>query len=80
MKHYLDDNNKEARAFIDSEDGELFMSVCIGDKQYDFVLDEKELEIIRCLINQNKQNYEGKVFVGFKKVGIDTYYWCQDTA
>ena len=54
MIHYLDDNNKEARAFIDSEGGELFVSVCIGDKQYDFGVDEKELEFIRFLITQNK--------------------------
>jgi len=54
MEHYLKDNNKEAKAFIDSEDGELFVSVCIGDKQYDFVLDDKELELIRFLINQKK--------------------------
>ena len=58
MIHYLEDNNREAKAFIDSEDGELFVSVCIGDKQYDFGLDEKELELIRFLINQKKQNYE----------------------
>ena len=51
MIHYLEDNNKEAKAFIDSEDGELFVSVCICDKQYDFGLDEKELELIRFLIN-----------------------------
>ena len=54
MKHYLEDNHKEAKAFIDSEDGELFVSVCIGDKQYDFGLDERELEFIRFLINQKK--------------------------
>ena len=54
MTHYLDDNNKEARAFIASEDGELFVSVRIGDKQYDFGLDERELEFIRFLINQKK--------------------------
>ena len=55
MKHYLDDNNKKAKAFIDSEDGELFVSVCIGGKQYDFGLDEKELELINFLIKQNKK-------------------------
>lgn len=54
MKHYLDDNKEEARAFIDSGGGVLFVSVCIGDKQYDFGVDEKELEFIRFLINQNK--------------------------
>ena len=54
MIHYLEDNRKEAQAFIDSENGELFVSVCIGDKQYDFGLDEKELELIRFLINQKK--------------------------
>ena len=54
MKHYIDDNNKEAQAFMDSENGELFVSVCIGDKQYDFGLDERELELIKFLINQNK--------------------------
>lgn len=54
MIHYLDDNNKEAKAFISSEDGELFVSVCIGNEQYDFCLDDKELELIRFLINQKK--------------------------
>ena len=54
MNHYLDDNNKEAKAFIDSEDGVLFVSVCIGDKQYDFELDERELEFINFLIKQKK--------------------------
>ena len=54
MIHYLDDNNKKAQAFISSEDGELFVSVCIGNEQYDFCLDDKELELIRFLINQNK--------------------------
>lgn len=54
MRHYLEDNKKEAKAFIDSEDGELFVSVCIGDNQYDFGLDEKELELIKFLINQKK--------------------------
>ena len=55
MKHYLEDNNKEAKAFIDSADGELFVSVCIGDKQYDFGLDERELEFINFLIKQKKE-------------------------
>ena len=55
MIHYLEDNNKEAKAFIDSEDGELFVSVCIGDKQYDFGLDERELEFINFLIKQKKK-------------------------
>lgn len=54
MEHYIEDNNKKAKAFIDSEDGELFVSVCIDDKQYDFGLDERELEFIRFLINQKK--------------------------
>lgn len=54
MIHYLEDNNKKAKAFIDSEDGELFVSVLVGGKQYDFGLDEKELELIRFLINQKK--------------------------
>jgi hypothetical protein len=54
MKHYLDDNNKEAKAFIDSEDGKLFVSVCIDNEQYDFGLDERELELIKFLINQKK--------------------------
>ena len=55
MRHYLEDNNKEAKAFIDSDDGELFVSVCIGDKQYDFGLDERELEFINFLIKQKKE-------------------------
>ena len=69
MKHYLDDNNKEAKAFIDFEDGVLFVSVCVGDKQYDFGLDERELEIIRFLINQKKQNYEqgGEIYQRINK-------------
>ena len=55
MKHYIDDNNKKAQAFKSSEDGELFVSVCIGNEQYDFCLDEKELELIRFLIKQGKE-------------------------
>lgn len=54
MEHYLEDNNKEAKAFIDSEDGELFVSVCIGDKQYNFKLNKRELEFINFLIKQKK--------------------------
>lgn len=54
MIHYLDDNNKIAQAFISSEDGELFVSVCIGNEQYDFCLDDKELELISFLIKQGK--------------------------
>ena len=54
MIHYLEDNNKIAQAFISSEDGELFVSVCIGNEQYDFCLDDKELELISFLINQKK--------------------------
>ena len=54
MIHYLDDNNKIAQAFISSEEGELFVSVCIGDEQYDFCLDDKELELISFLIKQGK--------------------------
>ena len=55
MKHYINDNNKKAKAYISSEDGELFASVCIGDEQYDFCLDEKELELISFLIKQGKK-------------------------
>ena len=55
MIHYVDDNNEKAKAYISSEDGELFVSVCIGDEQYDFCLDEKELEFIRFLIRQGKE-------------------------
>ena len=55
MIQYVDDNKKKAKAFISSEDGELFVSVCIGDEQYDFCLDEKELELIRFLIRQGKE-------------------------
>ena len=54
MVHYLDDNKKIAQAFISSEDGELFVSVCIGNEQYDFCLDDKELELISFLIKQGK--------------------------
>lgn len=54
MIHYLDDNNKMAQAFISSEDGELFVSVCIDGEQYDFCLDDKELELISFLIKQGK--------------------------
>ena len=54
MIHYIDDNDKKAQAFISSEDGELFVSVCIGDEQYDFCLDDKELELISFLIKQGK--------------------------
>lgn len=57
MKHYIEDNNKTVKAFIDSEDGELFISVLVKEtnEQYDFGLDEKELEIIKFLIEQGKQ-------------------------
>ena len=56
MIHYVDDNKKKAKAYISSEDGELFVSVCIGDEQYDFGLDEKELELISFLIKQGEEN------------------------
>ena len=57
MTHYIEDNNKTAKAFIDSEDGELFISVLVKEtnEQYDFGLDEKELEIIKFLIEHGKQ-------------------------
>ncbi len=54
MKHYIDDNNKKAKAFIDSEDGELFVSVCINDEQYDFGLDKNELDLISYLIKKGR--------------------------
>ena len=57
MTHYIEDNNKTAKAFIDSEDGELFISVLVKEtnEQYDFGLDEKELETIKFLIEHGKQ-------------------------
>ena len=57
MTHYVEDNNKTAKAFIDSEDGELFISVLVKEtnEQYDFGLDEKELETIKFLIEHGKQ-------------------------
>jgi len=57
MIHYIEDNNKTAKAFIDSEDGELFISVLVKEtnEQYDFGLDEKELETIKFLIEHGKQ-------------------------
>ena len=56
MTHYIEDNNKTAKAFIDSEDGELFISVLVKEtnEQYDFGLDEKELETIKFLIEHGK--------------------------
>ena len=57
MIHYIEDNNKTAKAFIYSEDGELFISVLIKEtnERYDFGLDEKELETIKFLIEHGKQ-------------------------
>jgi len=57
MTHYIEDNNKTAKAFIDSEDGELFISVLVKEtnEQYDFGLDEKELETLKFLIEHGKQ-------------------------
>ena len=57
MTHYIEDNNKTAKAFIDSEDGELFISVLVKEtnEQYDFGLDEKELGTIKFLIEHGKQ-------------------------
>jgi hypothetical protein len=57
MTHYIEDNNKTAKAFIDSEDGKLFISVLVNEtnEQYDFGLDEKELETIKFLIEHGKQ-------------------------
>ena len=57
MTYYIEDNNKTAKAFIDSEDGELFISVLVKEtnEQYDFGLDEKELETIKFLIEHGKQ-------------------------
>ena len=55
MTHYIEDNNKTAKAFIDSEDGGLFISVLVNNEQYDFDLEEKELETIKFLIEQGKR-------------------------
>ena len=57
MTHYIEDNNKTAKAFIDSEDGELFISILVKEtnEQYDFGLDENELETIKFLIEHGKQ-------------------------
>lgn len=55
MQHYIKDANEKAEAFLDSEDGVLFATVCIGDEQYDFALDEKEIEIIKLIIEQGKE-------------------------
>ena len=55
MQHYIKDANEKAEAFLDSEDGTLFATVCIGDEQYDFELDEKEIEIIKLIIEQGKE-------------------------
>lgn len=57
MRHYIEDNNKKARAYIDSEDGQLFVSVYIekDDIQYDFDIDEKELQLIAYMIEIGKE-------------------------
>lgn len=57
MTHYIEDNNNKVKAFISSEDGELFISVLVNEtkEQYDFDLDEKELDIIKVLIEHGKQ-------------------------
>jgi hypothetical protein len=62
MNHYIEDNFKTAKAFIDSEDGKVFVSVVVNeeDKQYDFELDETELEMIKCLIEQGRKEIGGK--------------------
>ncbi len=54
---YIEDNNKKAKAYIDSENGELFVSVYDEetDKQYDFGIDEKELQLIAYMIKQGKE-------------------------
>lgn len=72
MIHYLDDNNKIAQAFISSEDGKLFVSVCIGDEQYDFcwnllrsvltILTERAIELndpVLNIIMLNLSLYDG---------------------
>lgn len=58
MTHYIEDNNHKVKAFIDSEDGELLISVLVKetDEQYDFSLDEKELETIKFLIEHGKHS------------------------
>lgn len=58
MTHYIEDNNHKVKAFIDSEDGELFISVLVKEtnEQYDFSLDEKELETIKFLIEHGKHS------------------------
>jgi hypothetical protein len=57
MTLYIEDNNNKVKAFISSEDGELFISVLVNEtnEQYDFDLDEKELDIIKVLIEHGKQ-------------------------
>lgn len=57
MKHYIEDNNKKAKAYIDSEYGELFVSVYDKetDKQYDFSIGEKELKLIAYMIEQGRE-------------------------
>lgn len=58
MIHYINDNNKKARAYIASEDGQLFVSVYVKEtnEQYDFGINEKELQLIACMIKQGMED------------------------
>ncbi len=57
MMHYIEDNSKKVKAYIDSEDGRLFVSVYVKetDEQYDFGIDEEELQLIAYMIKQEKE-------------------------
>lgn len=57
MRHYIEDYDKKAKAYIDSEDGQLFVSVYVEetDTQYDFGIDKKELQLIAYMIEHGKE-------------------------
>lgn len=61
MIHYIVDNNKEAKAYFGSKDGRLSVSVRFEKDhiQYDFDIDEKELQFIAYMIEKGKEADNG---------------------
>ena len=56
MQHYIEDNNKKTKLFIDSDDSQLFVSICVEEsrEQYDYTITKEEMETIQFLIKQNQ--------------------------
>ena len=53
MQHFIYDADNKAKLYIDADNGVLLISVCEGDKQLDFCLDEKEIEFVSYILSQS---------------------------